>query len=156
MLLISLTSFAQGKQDNRGGRQQFDPQKFEQQLEQFVVKEAGFNQSEAAKFLPIFREMRKKYIAIMAKKGQQMKNIPKNDAECAEAIKNYDNSEVQLKKIEETYHQKMVRVVPASKVLKACFAEERFHREAFRMVQNMNKGGHGRGNHHGGMPGGKR
>jgi hypothetical protein len=40
--------------------------------------------------------------------------------------------ELELKNIQQTYHNKFLRVLPASKAYKAILAEERFNRRMFR------------------------
>lgn len=136
---LSITAQEHGRQNK--GQRHFDPQKFEQQLEQFVVKKAELTQEESDKFLPIFREMRQKEIALMKESRRTLKGKPSSEEECKSAIRNHDSSEVQLKKIQQTYHQRMLKDISAKKILKACLATDEFHREAFRKVHNNRRNG---------------
>lgn len=163
MVFAAVAVSAQGNKGQGKDQKAFDPQKFEQQLEQYVVKGAGFTQAEAAKFLPLFRELRKKTTAIMEANAKKMKGRPTTEQECADAMKGFLESEVQLKKIEQTYTLKMLKVVPATKLIKVKHAEEEFHREAFRKVQESQRGkgmghwgGPRRGLHNGGPQGNKK
>ncbi|MCD8282945.1 MAG: hypothetical protein LUC22_06815 [Prevotella sp.] len=134
ILCLLLCAAFSTAQDGGGapGKGNFDPKDFEQRLEKFVVKEAGITKTEAAKFLPIYREMRQKQIAIMDADRQARKKKPATDKECEAVIKAHDAAEVQLKRVLQTYHAKMLAVIPASKVMKVTLAENKFHREAFR------------------------
>ena len=50
---LSIAAQEQGRQNK--GHRQFDPQKFEQQLEQYVVKKSELTQVESVAFLPRVR-----------------------------------------------------------------------------------------------------
>ncbi len=114
----------------------FSPQEFEACLEEYVVKEASLTKAETQKFLPIYREMRQKQVAAMdAERSARLKK-PSTEKECEEAIKAHDNTEIQLKKIVQTYHNKMLEVISASKVMKVTMAENKFHREKFRQMHD--------------------
>ena len=128
----------------------FSPEKFQADLEAYITREAHFDQQEAARYFPLLREMQAKQRAIYARMYKKEK--PSGDAKCAEAIANYDKANLELKQLDQTYHKKMMKVVPASKVFDAIRAENDFHR-------NMMKGfQHGRPNgpFNGGKQWGKR
>lgn len=154
MALCSLTITAQGNKQ-KPGPQQFDPKKFEAGLEQHVLKEAGITQAETARFLAIYREKRKKELAAMGAMRQHRQGRPASEKEWEESLKAHDNMEIQLKKIQQDYHNKMLRVIPASKVVKVVMAEEKYHRDAFGKVRDRMKkqgdnqqNGHAFGGHH--------
>lgn len=158
MALCSLTITAQGNKQKSGrpASQQFDPKKFETGLEQHVMKVAGITQAESARFLVVYREKRKKELAAMGAMRQHRQGRPTSEKEWAESLKAHDNMEIQLKKIQQDYHNKMLRVIPASKVVKVVMAEEQYHRDAFgKMHERMMKqganqnNGHRFGGHHG-------
>jgi len=136
MIICSLSVSAQGPKNNK-----FDPQKFEQQMESFVVERMHLTAAEKAKFLPIYREKRKKELATIKKEGELFrKGMPKNETEWAESMKLHDAIQVQQKKIQQEYHLKMIKVIPASKVVAMIRAEEDYHRTAFTMFQGGNPG----------------
>lgn len=136
ILITSVLSFSVNA-DAQNGRHQhrFDPQKFENQLEQFVLQKMSLTQSESAAFIPIFREKRKEEIQIMVDGRKSRRGRPATEKEWENVLKTYDNNEVKLKKIQQTYHGKMLKVIPASKIMKMIRAEEEFHREMFRKMQ---------------------
>ena len=139
MALIVVTVAASAQKHER---RPFDPQKFEQKLEAYVIQQVGFSQEEEKVFLPIFREMRQKQIKIM--QNHHPKDKPKTEKEWETTLRERDNNEVQLKKIQQTYHNRMLKVVPASKVAKAIRAEDEFHREAFKQIHQRRDGNHER------------
>lgn len=140
LLVALICSLAVSAQENKP--RQFDAQKFEQQLEQYVIQKACITQAETNEFLAIFREKRKKELEIMFKSRKTNAGKPKNEKEWEEMLRAHDNIEIQLKKIQQTYHNRLLKVVPASKIVKMTRAEEEFHREAFKQI-HANRKGHG-------------
>lgn len=118
----------------QAGNDAFNPKRFQADLEAYITKYAELSPKQAEKFLPIFREMRQKLQVLFVEKRQCECIDKKDDAACARAIQRMDNIDVQLKKIQKTYHQKFLAVLPASVVMKIIKAEDRFHRQAFRKV----------------------
>ncbi len=110
----------------------FNPKDFETHLEQYVVKEAGITKEEATKFLPIYREMRQKQIQTMEAERDTWARKATTEKEWETRMKAHDNTEIELKKIAQTYHNKMLSVIPASKIMKVVKAENDFHRDSFR------------------------
>ena len=103
--LLSVSAFADEPQ-------KFSPEKFQAEMEQFITKEACLTPEEAAKFFPLLREMHK------------------ND--CKKVVQQRDVYELELKNIQQTYHNKFFSVLPASKVYDVIKAEDRFYRRAFK------------------------
>lgn len=120
---ITVSATAQGH-DRRLSRKDYT-----RQLEQFIIREAQFNAKEADEFLKIFKEMQEKQRKVF----DAMKFIGKKDSQdekaCAEAIRKKDKMDIELKTLQQHYHNKLLKVLPASKVLKAIMAEDRFHRQ---------------------------
>ena len=94
---ISLNGLAQYKNDG----QRFSKEEFVRQLEQYVAHEAQLTSKEQAEFFPIFREMHLK----MRKVFDAMKKIdstcPSNDKACANAIRQKDKMDIELKRIQQ-------------------------------------------------------
>ncbi len=130
MMLSSALTMAQEEAPGKKGN--FDPKAFEQDLEQYIVKEAGLTKAEEEKFLPIYREMRQKQIKVMDSGRKALENKPTTEKDFETLLKTHDNEDIELKKIAQTYHNKMLTVVPASKVIKVIRAEQNFHRNTFR------------------------
>ena len=118
--------------------QKFSPEKFQADLEQFITNEAGFTTEEAAKFFPLYREMQKKQ-RVVYNKMRELFKVPSDEASSKRAIQRRDQYEIELRSIQQTYHNKFLKVVSATKVYKSIIAEDKFHRHAFR---NWGQGGH--------------
>ena len=133
-MMILLVGFSVCQADEP---QKFSPEKFQAEMEQFITKEAGLSADESAKFFPLFREMQQKQRAVFGKMRQEGRVKPTDDASCKRLVQKRDEVELELKKIQQTYHNKFFTVLSASKVFDVLRAEESFHRQAFR---NMGQG----------------
>ena len=153
---ISLNGLAQYKNDG----QRFSKEEFVRQLEQYVAHEAQLTSKEQAEFFPIFREMHLK----MRKVFDAMKKIdstcPSNDKACAaphvygmqygiEGVLEGklidldtvlgDKMDIELKRIQQQYHNKFLDILPACKVMKAIKAEDKFHRNMLKRWSKVNR-----------------
>jgi hypothetical protein len=107
----------------------FSPEKFEADLAAFITKEAKFTEDEAAKYFPLLREMHQKQRGLYKKARNFGKEKPATEEACANAIRERDKLEIEQRQIEQSYHKKMLQVLPASKLYDAIKAERRFHRQ---------------------------
>lgn len=114
-------------------QQKFSPEKFQADLEQYITTEAGLTNEEAAKFFPLYREMQQKQ-RVVYNKIHELFKLPHDEASCKRAIQRRDQLEIELKQIAQTYHNKFLRVIPASKVIGTIIAEDKFNRRAFRKL----------------------
>ncbi len=130
MVLSSTLAMAQGETPGKKGN--FNPKEFEQNLEQHIVKETSMTKEEEEKFLPLYREMRQKQIKVMDSERQAHEKKPTTEKEFEALLKARDNADIELKKITQTYHNKMLNVMPASMIFKVMRAEQDFHRDSFR------------------------
>ena len=112
-------------------QQKFSPEKFQADLEQYITTEAGLTNEEAAKFFTLYREMQQKQ-RVVYNKIHELFKLPHDEASCKRAVQRRDQLEIELKQIAQTYHNKFLRVLPASKVIGTIVAEDKFHRRAFR------------------------
>jgi len=126
-LAVTLGVNAQGQQMER-----FSPEKFQAELEQYITKEACLTPQEAAAFFPVYKEMQKKQRAIFDRQRQNVWVKPTNEKDCAKAIRQRDENELEQKRIQQTYHNKMLSVISASKLYDVINAEDRFHRQVLR------------------------
>ena len=110
----------------------FNPEKFEAELEQYIVTEVCLSPREAAQFFPLYREMRCKQRALFGamRRGRYV-NLKDND-ECQKMIRENDKRDVEMKKLQQDYHNKFMKVLPASRVFRIIQAEENFHRKMFK------------------------
>lgn len=122
--------------------QKFSPEKFQADMEMFIVREAGLTKEEADKFFPLYNEMK----AAQRSKVEAMKKIAsstyKDDASWRGALKQYDKLDAEQKEIERTYHTKFLAIISAKKIFAVIKAETDFHRES---LKKMHSGGEHRG-----------
>lgn len=110
----------------------FSPEKFQAEMEHFIAQEAKLNSEEATKFFPLLREMHAKQRNVYNKIKKECKVKSSDDAECRKAVQKRDIYELELKAIQQTYHNKFLKILQPSKVYDAIKAEDRFHRRAFK------------------------
>ena len=134
-LVFALTVGAQEQQ--RPSQQKFSPERFQAELEQYITKHACLTQKEAAKFFPIYKEMQAKQRTIFERQRQLDKVKPADEKGCENAIRQRDEYDLELKRIQQTYHNKFLTVLSASKLYDVLKAENGFHRQMLR-----NAGGH--------------
>ena len=112
----------------------FDFNKIKVEAHSFMTKEAGLSAQEAARFFPVYDEMRDKQRGYFDKLRAIHSSKPSSEREAREAIEKADGYEIQLKQIEQRYHKEMLKVLPATKLLRVLEAERRFHRQTFRKM----------------------
>ena len=113
----------------------FDPARFNQELQQFITSEAGLTPQEAADFFPLYSEMRKKARVIFGEMHRLKRIKPADDAGCKENIRRRDELDLQMKELQQMYHNKFFNVLPASKVYDVLKAEDLFHRKMFKKAK---------------------
>ena len=116
----------------------FSPEKFQADLEQFITKEACLTPQEAAKFFPVYKEMQAKQRAVYDRQRQLGWGKPADEKGCEKAIRQRDEYDLELKRIQQTYHNKFLSIISASKLYDVIKAEDRFHRQ---MLRGWNRGG---------------
>ena len=130
-----------GQRSQNFGQQQqqkFSPEKFQADLEQFITKEACLTTQEAAKFFPIYKEMQAKQRTVYERQRQLGFGKPADEKGCEKNIRQRDEYDLELKRIQQTYHNKFLSVISASKLYDVINAEDRFHRQ---MLRGWNAGG---------------
>lgn len=133
LLPFMLAFMSQTNGQNRGPKP-FDPRKFEIELEQFIATETCLTPQESAAFFPLYREMRKKQMAYFVDDLRFTHLDITNDKACEEAIRNRDSNEIRMKEIQQTYHDKFLRILPAGRVFSIIKAEEKFHRQLMKRI----------------------
>lgn len=122
MLTLGIYAQAQGPQ------QKFSPEKFDQELQAFITNEAKLTPQEAAKFFPVYKEMQDKQRALYGRQRNMVGMNPQDEASCLKAIRERDETDLEMKRIQQTYHNRFLEMMPASKVYAILQAEDRFHR----------------------------
>jgi hypothetical protein len=136
-VLMALSAYSQGNYP-------FSPEKFKADQEQFIVQEACLTPQESEKFFPVYDEMKKKERAVF----DHMRNLgfvkPATESGCLNAIREHDKMDLELKKIEQLYHNKFLKILPASKVYDVIQAEDKFHRIMLKKFARHNNNPQGR------------
>ena len=117
------------------GQQKFSPDKFDAELRQFITDEAKLTEQEAEKFFPVYKEMQAMQRVVFGKQKALAKSTPGDEEACKEAIRQRDENDLEMKRIQQTYHEKFLKLLPASKVYAILLAEDQFHR---RMLKRAN------------------
>lgn len=128
-LLVALTVAAQAPNSQP---QRFSPEKFQADLEQYITKEACLTPQEAAKLFPVYREMQSKQRSVFERQRKLGWVKPADEKGCEKAIKQRDELDLELKRIQQTYHHKFLSIISASKLYDVINAEDRFHRQMLR------------------------
>ena len=153
-LVLSYSTYAQGQPQVQWPVQRFDPAKFDAEQQQFITKAANLTEQEAARFFPLFREMQKKQRAIYERQRKLGFNKPVDEKGCEKSIREHDQIDLELKQIQQTYHNKFLRVSPASKLYDVLQAEDRFFRMKLRTWGGGMNGGINGGMRHNNRPNG--
>lgn len=131
LVLLSISLCINAQQERK-----FDPKQFMKDQEAFITKEAKLTQQEAAAFFPLFRELHEKQRSLYKAVRNKRKAPPTDDKAAAQMIADMDKIELQVKKLEITYHAKFCKAIPATKVCRCIMAEDMFKH---RMMDNLAK-----------------
>jgi len=131
ILTIWMFALTIGAQDNRQ-QQHFSPERFEADLQAFITKEAKLSPQEAEKFFPLYKEMQEKQRAIFERQRELAKVKPCDEEGCLKVIKESDDIDLELKRIQKRYHLRFLNIMSASKVYDILQAEMKFHRHMMR------------------------
>ena len=132
MCALALTITISAQRQGEDGAPRFDPQKFQQMVEEQLSREACLSQEERAAFFPIYNEMRAKQREMGKQIHQLKKNNPANAKAAAETINKINQLKVDMARLESDYYKRITKAVPSEKVLKLMRAEDDVYR---RMVQ---------------------
>ena len=138
--------FALGVSAQMPTQQKFSPEKYQADMEQYIAKAAGLTPQEAAAFFPLLREMQQKQRALYNQMMAESKIKPADEKACKKVIQKRDQVELELKSIQQTYHNKFLSVLPASKVFDVIKAEDQYHRGLLRNMGRNNPMGNFMGN----------
>lgn len=151
ILLLTMFTLGINAQGQGQGQQRFSPERFEADMQQFITREAHLTQEEATKFFPLYKEMQEKQRALFDRQRELAKVKPSDESGCLRVIKESDVIDLELKRIQQNYHTRFIKLLSASKLYDILQAEQRFHRHLMRswgrgFGQGQNQGqGQGRG-----------
>ncbi len=134
-VLCLLIAFILPASAQQKARAPFDPHKFEADLEQYITINACLTPREAAAFFPVYRQMMAKMRANFDEMRRFHHANPKDNDACAEAIRKQDKIDIEMKLLQQEYHQRFMTILSPSKVLAVIKAEEKFHRQAFKRMR---------------------
>lgn len=133
LVLVQGVGFAQEKLSEEK-RKEFETQKIA-----FFTQELDLSPEEAVKFWPLYNEMRKKMRESegeMRKKAREVREAKgASEAVYKQAILDMLAYEQKVQGIKKEYYQKMLEVIPASKLWKLDEAERKFHRQLFERLK---------------------
>lgn len=141
ILLVMIFALTIAAQDQQQPQQKFSPERFQAELEQFIAKEACLTPQEKAAFFPIYKEMQAKQRTVFSRQRQLGKVKPADEKGCEQAIRKRDEYDLELKRIQQTYHNKFLGVLSASKLYDVLKAEDCFHRQMLRNAGHGKKKG---------------
>lgn len=110
----------------------FNPEAYRRGQKAYILANASLTSDEAEKFFSIYDAMRQRERQLFDKIRFTRGKRPTTAEECRRAVENKDATEIQLKKIQQQYHQKMLRALPPQKVMQCLFLAEKFDREMLR------------------------
>lgn len=118
----------------------FNPQRFQAEMEQYITTQAMLTPEESASFFPLYRELMKKQRVIFEEMHRYRYTDLSNNRACMHAVQRMDALDLQMKKLQQIYHNKFLKILPPKKVFLVIRAEEKFHRQAFkRMAEHKKK-----------------
>lgn len=120
-------------------RRKFSPREFAQKREKFIAEKAGLTDSEATALFPLMREMGRKRMEIDRKVGTLMRRGKTEDIgekEAQEILAEIDKLQLEKVKLENKYHQKYRKAIPATKVMRVFRADWQFSRKVLKQMAN--------------------
>lgn len=135
-LIVPAIAFAEEPQERR----KFSPQEFVQKREEFIASNAGLTATEASAIFPLMRKMEKERMEIDRKIGALMHRGGQpgiSDKEAQSILEQIDKLKLEKTKLENSYHQKYRKAIPASKVLRVYQADWKFSRRVLRHMSRQ-------------------
>ena len=113
-------------------KNRMSPDKFKKDLEAYIISNANLTSAEATKFSAIFNDMMSKQRTLHKQMNTLKKAKCSDEASCRKNITLRDKLEKDKVNLQQIYHQKLLKVIPATKVHDILRAEDSFLRKAFR------------------------
>lgn len=153
MFVVAVSLCALAQPNGQKGQPRFDPQKFQQMVEESLTKAASLTADEAKAFFPLYNEMRERQCKMGVQIYELKKNVKGDAKSYAEAIQKINQLKVDMAEVERDTYKRILKVVPAEKVFKVMKAEDEFHRRMVQGQRNRRPQGqqgqrHRNGDHH--------
>lgn len=127
LIIIFITLLAKAEQYDT-----FDKEAYKKEQHKYITCKAKLSPGEATNFFAIFDVMRNEEAKVFEQIRAVRKQKPATDKEFRSAIQQIDKYEIKLKQIQEQYHNKLFKALPAKKVYEALRASDSFDKEKFR------------------------
>ena len=137
IVMLALCLITNAQEDRK-----FSPEKFDAALQHYITNEAKLTQQEALKFFPIYREMQSKQRPLFDRQRKLVTEQPQDEASSLKAIRERDEIDIEMKRIQKTYHERFLELLPASKVYNIIKAEDNFYRNTFRRFSHNQRRTH--------------
>lgn len=138
-LVVPAIAFAEEPQERR----KFSPQEFVQKREEFISREAGLTAAEGSAIFPLMRKMEKERMEIDRKVGSLMHRGSQpgiSEKEAQSILEQIDKLTLEKTKLENAYHQKYRKAIPAGKVLRVYQADWKFSRQVLKHMSRQRPG----------------
>lgn len=112
--------------------QRFEPDKFNHDRAQFIVRQAQLSAEDSATFFSLYNDMQQRKRELHDKCKALPRTQPATEDSCRQVILGRDILDLQMKAVEQDYHARMLQVLSPSLVFRLLKAEDDFHRQAFR------------------------
>lgn len=136
--LILILTFTLGTLSLHAQHRQFNPERFEAEMMKYITREANLTPQEAQTFSSIYKEMRKAQSPHFNRIRQYYRTQTNDPKRCKQIIQDVDQLDIKIKQLQKTYHDKLLKALPADKVFLALKAEAQFHRKSFKKAARDN------------------
>ena len=113
-------------------RQRFDYDNFKTEMINFIASEAGLSAAQVQQFKPVCESMLAQKRTLFQKVKDANRSSYTTNEDFKNAIQKVDRWELEMKTLEKTYHDNLLRILPAQKVFLIIKAEAKFHKQVFR------------------------
>ena len=140
IVVLTFCLIANAQDDKRFTPGKFSPEKFDAALQHYITNEAKLTQQEAQKFFPVYREMQNMQRPLFDRQRKLVTEQPQDEASSLKAIRERDDIDIEMKRLQKTYHERFLELLPASKVYSIIKAEDNFYRNMFRRFNHKQRG----------------
>ena len=110
----------------------FDYERFKTDMINYIANEAGLTAAQTQQFKPVCEAMLAQKRALFKKVNDANRSTYTTNEDFKNAIQKVDRWELEMKTLEKTYHDNLLRILPAQKVFLIIKAEGKYHKQVFR------------------------
>ena len=121
------------------GPRHFQPEKFKQELQAYITREAKLTEAEARKFFPVFFEMKEKLRNLERQKGRALRTATTEhatEADCQRVVEQQKSLTLKMARMENDYQSRLGSIVGARKLVRVLEADRKFGRKMFKKMTN--------------------